>query len=206
MTFELLRGLVENGFTPEYRTANPSKRATRSWILDINNLILENDFPAYTEIFEDRITPFFNKGVPSTPEAYFPGAKERVALGRKLVITATGKRYTALYDANSSGFASNIGGATTAGYEIGVKVIKWSSLDAGKAQYASVTPQFVQTVRLREKVTRVIEGKRFTLNRVSVIFRSDVNYTVDIAVEESELVEVISSLIGAVGSVKPPRF
>lgn len=30
MTFELLRGLVDNGFTPEYRTANPSKSATRS--------------------------------------------------------------------------------------------------------------------------------------------------------------------------------
>lgn len=204
MTFELLRGLVENGFTPEYRTANPSKRATRSWILDINSLILENDFPAYTEVFEDRVTPFFSKGAPSTPEAYFPGAKERVALGRKSVITATGKRYTALYDANSSGLASTIGGA--AAYEIGVEVIKWSSLDAGKEQYAYVTPQFVQTVRLREKVTRVIEGKRITLNRVSIIFKSDVNYTVDIAVEESKLAEVISSLIGKVGAVKPPRF
>lgn len=202
MTFELLRGLVENGFTPEYRTANPSKRATRSWILDINSLILENDFPAYTEVFEDRVTPFFSKGAPSTPEAYFPGARERVALGRKSVITATGKRYTALYDANSSGAAY----PPAPPYRSEVEVIKWSSLDAGKEQYAYVTPQFVQTVRLREKVTRVIEGKRITLNRVSVIFKSDVNYTVDIVVEESELAEVISSLIRTVGAVKPPRF
>lgn len=57
--------------------------------------------------------------------------------------------------------AGGIGGgaANTLDNQFGVEVIKWSSLDAGKEQYAYITPQFVQTVRLREKVTRVIEGK-----------------------------------------------
>lgn len=153
MNFNLLRGLVEAGLNPEYRTANPSRRATNSWILDINSLILENDTAAYTKIESGRITPSFAKGANLKVESYFPGAKQRVELGRKSVVTSTGRKYTALYDVNTAtalydvNTAAAAGGGDFAGVEV-IPADQLATATPDNYQVAYINPSFVQTVRL----------------------------------------------------------
>jgi hypothetical protein len=211
MNFNLLRGLVEAGLNPEYRTVNPSRRATNSWILDIDSLILENDAAAYTKIESGRITPFFSKGANRNINSYFPGTKESVELGRKSVVTATGRKYTALYNANTAAAADGGnfagGGASTVNDLASVEVIP-ADLPANATpdnyQVAYINPSFVQTVRLREKINIEIERKKIVIQRVTVVFKKEVNYSVDILVAEEELASTIASLLfGKLGAVRP---
>lgn len=238
MNFNLLRQLVKNGITPEYRTFNPSRRATRSWVLDINNLILENDEIAYTEIEEGRITPFFAKGAPRNINSYFPGSTldtretllldNKAVLGRKSVVTSTGRKYTVLYNANTNLGAVQIpGGQLTPGvgqmpdgqlnldagqlagdtirpiFLEGYPVLPWNKLatflsgaNGGDIDApAYINPNLVQSIRLREKVNIEIEGKKLPVQRVTVIFKKEVNYSVDIAVLEDALASTISALV-----------
>lgn len=212
MNFNLLRGLVEAGLNPEYRTANPSRRATNTWILDINSLILENDTAAYTKIESGRITPFFSKGANRNINSYFPGLDRRVVeLGRKSVVTATGRKYTALYNANTAAAAGGDalagGGASTVNDLAGVEVIpadQPATATPDNYQVAYINPSFVQTVRLREKINVEIERKQIVIQRVTVVFKKEVNYSVDILVAEEELASTIASLLfGKLGAVRP---